>query len=47
MIHTLKKTRGIKGVHGVHVWSISLEIHAMSCRALIDDLPTSQAACPC
>ena len=44
MIHTLKKMQGVKGVHDVHVWSISPEIHAMSCHVLIDDLPTSHAA---
>ena len=44
MINTLNQMSGIKGVHDIHVWSISPEIHAMSCHVLIDDLPTSQAA---
>jgi len=44
MVNTLTQILGVKGVHDVHVWSISPEIHAMSCHVLIDDLPTSQAA---
>lgn len=44
MINTLSRMTGIKGVHDIHVWSISPEIHAMSCHVLIDDLPMSQAA---
>ena len=43
MVNTLKRMSGIKGVHDVHVWSISPEIHAMSCHVLIDDLTISQA----
>ena len=43
MVNTLKKVRGVKGVHDVHVWSISPELHAMSCHVLIRDLPLSQA----
>lgn len=44
MIKTLSRINGVRGVHDVHVWSISPEIHAMSCHVLIDDLATSQAA---
>ena len=44
MIATLNRMSGVRGVHDVHVWSISPEIHSMSCHVLIDDLPTSQAA---
>jgi cobalt-zinc-cadmium efflux system protein len=40
---SLKDIQGVKGIHDVHVWSISPEIHAMSCHVLIDDCPTSQA----
>ena len=43
IIHALKQMPGIRDVHDVHVWSISPELHAMSCHVLIDDLPTSQA----
>ena len=44
MVDTLRKIQGVKGVHDVHVWSISPELHAMSCHVLIDDLLMSQAA---
>ncbi len=40
---SLKGIKGVKGIHDVHVWSISPEIHAMSCHVLIDDCPTRQA----
>ncbi len=44
MVNTLNQLPGVKDVHDVHVWSISPEIHAMSCHVLTDDLLTSQAA---
>ncbi len=44
MIDALKEIPGVKGVHDVHVWSISPELHAMSCHVLIHDQPMSQAA---
>lgn len=44
MINTLSQMTGVKGVHDIHVWSISPELHAMSCHVLIGDLPLSQAA---
>ncbi len=43
-ISALKQMPGVKSVHDVHVWSISPEIHAMSCHVLIDDVTTSEAA---
>ncbi len=44
MVTTLNQISGVKDVHDVHVWSISPEMHAMSCHVLIDDIPISQAA---
>jgi len=44
MVNALKRVSGVRDVHDVHVWSISSEIHAMSCHVLIDDRPTSEAA---
>lgn len=44
MVSTLNQISGVKGVHDVHAWSISPEIHAVSCHVLIDNLPTSEAA---
>ncbi len=43
MVSTLKKIKGVKDVHDVHVWSISPELHAMSCHVLVSDLPLSRA----
>jgi len=43
MVDTLRKLRGVKNVHDIHVWSISPELHAMSCHVLIDDQMMSQA----
>lgn len=44
MIHSLNEIDGVNDVHDVHIWSITPELHAMSCHVLIDDLSTSQAA---
>jgi cobalt-zinc-cadmium efflux system protein len=44
MINTLKAIPGVKGIHDVHVWSISPELHAMSCHVLTEELTMSQAA---
>lgn len=43
MIDSLRCVPGVKDVHDVHVWSITPELHAMSCHVLIDDLYTSEA----
>ena len=43
MVSALKKIEGVKDVHDVHVWSISPELHAMSCHILVSDLPLSEA----
>jgi len=42
MVSALKKIKGVKDVHDVHVWSISPELHAMSCHIMVDDLPLSR-----
>jgi cobalt-zinc-cadmium efflux system protein len=44
MVEALKRIPGVKGIHDVHVWSISPELHAMSCHVLIGDVPTSEAS---
>ncbi len=44
LVDNLKRVPGVKDMHDIHVWSISPELHAMSCHVLIDDLTTSQAA---
>ena len=44
MVKVLEQVPGVKNVHDLHVWSITPELHAMSCHVLIDDLSTTQAA---
>ncbi|HET6478082.1 MAG TPA: cation diffusion facilitator family transporter, partial [Dehalococcoidales bacterium] len=44
MVRDLQKIPGVNGVHDIHVWSISPELHAMSCHVLIDDMRMSRAA---
>ena len=44
MVNTLNQVPEVKDIHDVHVWSISPELHAMSCHVLIDNLSTTQAA---
>ncbi len=44
MARDLRKIPSVKGVHDMHVWSISPELHAMSCHVLIDDVQMSRAA---
>ena len=44
MVDALNRLPEVKDVHDVHVWSISPELHAMSCHVLIDDLSTTQGA---
>ena len=44
MVNALKQVSGVKDVHDIHVWSISPELHSMSCHVLIDDLSTTQAS---
>ena len=36
---------GIEDVHDVHVWSIGSATHALSCHALIGDMPPSESNC--
>lgn len=43
MIESLSKISGVKDVHDVHVWSITPQMHSMSCHVLINDLSTSEA----
>jgi len=44
MVLELQKIPGVQGVHDLHVWSISPELHAMSCHVLVDDMQMSEAA---
>ncbi|WP_026908412.1 cation diffusion facilitator family transporter [Paucisalibacillus globulus] len=37
VIQTIKQTKGIQGVHDLHVWSIASGLNALSCHAVVDD----------
>ena len=39
----LKNIPSIKDVHDLHVWSISSNLHSMSCHVMVDDCSISQA----
>ena len=43
LIDDMKSIIGVIDIHDLHVWSISSDIYALSCHALIDDLPPSQS----
>ena len=43
LIDDMKSITGVIDIHDLHVWSISSDICALSCHALIDDLPPSQS----
>ena len=37
----MKATRGVLGVHDLHIWSLGSNTHALSCHVLIEDVPPS------
>lgn len=39
----LESIPAVRGVHDLHVWSISSNLHSMSCHVLVDDCSISQA----
>ena len=43
MVDAIAEVTGVRNVHDIHVWSITPEIHAMSCHVLVDDKPVSEA----
>ncbi|MFH0958729.1 MAG: cation diffusion facilitator family transporter, partial [Pseudomonadota bacterium] len=44
LVDALKQIPGVKGVHDIHVWSISPEIRAMNGHILVDDVHMSKVA---
>jgi cobalt-zinc-cadmium efflux system protein len=44
LVHDLCQITGVRNVHDLHVWSISSGRRALSCHAVIDDLPPSGSA---
>ena len=41
---SLREVDGVIDVHDLHIWSLSSEDHALSCHALIDDMPPSESS---
>ncbi len=44
LVNDLRGVKGVRGVHDLHVWSIAKGVRALSCHAVIDDLPPSGSA---
>ncbi len=44
LVKDMKSVEGIKDVHDLHVWSITSNMYALSCHALIADLPPSDSS---
>ena len=39
----LRSVKGVVDVHDMHIWSLSSSAHALSCHALIEDIPPSES----
>lgn len=37
VIETIQRTKGIEGVHDLHIWSITSGLNALSCHAVVDE----------
>jgi cobalt-zinc-cadmium efflux system protein len=44
LVKDMKSVEGIQDVHDLHVWSITSNMYALSCHALIADLPPSDSS---
>ncbi len=44
LVQDIRSVKGVRGVHDLHVWSITRGVRALSCHAVIDDLPPSGSA---
>lgn len=44
LVSDLKQLPGVRGVHDLHVWSITDHMRALSAHLLVDDMPISRAA---
>jgi cobalt-zinc-cadmium efflux system protein len=45
VICAMREVPGVLDVHDVHVWSLGSTAHALSCHALIEDVPPSESDC--
>src|SRR5438067_552215 len=44
LVEDMKHIKGVQNVHDLHVWSITSGMYALSCHALIDNLPPSSSS---
>ena len=44
LVRDVLRVPGVRDVHDLHVWTISSGMHALSCHAVIDDVPPSDSA---
>jgi cobalt-zinc-cadmium efflux system protein len=40
----LRQVEGVIDIHDLHIWSLSSQDHALSCHALIEDMPPSESS---
>jgi cobalt-zinc-cadmium efflux system protein len=45
VIAAMREVPGVLDVHDLHVWSLGSSAHALSCHALIEDMPPSESDC--
>jgi cobalt-zinc-cadmium efflux system protein len=43
MVRDLMQVEGVRGVHDLHVWSLSKSLRFLSAHILVDDMPVSEA----
>ena len=41
IVSSMKCVEGILAIHDLHIWSLGSSVHALSCHALIADVPLS------
>jgi cobalt-zinc-cadmium efflux system protein len=44
MVRDLLQVEGVRGVHDLHVWSLSRSLRMLSAHVVIDDIPISHAS---
>ncbi len=44
LVKDMRSVEGVQDVHDLHVWSITSDMYALSCHALIHDLPPSDSS---
>jgi cobalt-zinc-cadmium efflux system protein len=45
VVDAMRDVPGVLDVHDVHIWSLGSHAHALSCHALIEDVPLSESEC--